>query len=176
MSSPPGMIVNAQGMTAVGIEFSLINETGQAITVTPILVPVLPTPELDTEFVGGSLSVPPTSLPYNSKDVDPNLVQFLYPAPPGVYNAFVQVDGWTYEVGADLIVEAIGAIIGNPFYVPRRSGYHILSDRPAVDPRWGAEPQACSGGPTWHINAHIGAAPIGCVDRLISRVCGGRRF
>ena len=105
MSSPPGMIVNAQGMTAEGIEFSLINETGQAITVTPILVPVPPTPELDTEFVGGSLSVPPTSLPYNSKDVDPNLVQFSYPAPPGVYNAFVQVDGWTYEVGADLVVE-----------------------------------------------------------------------
>ena len=85
MSSPPGMIVNAQGMTAEGIEFSLINETGQAITVTPILVPVAPTPELDTEFVGGSLSVPPTSLPYNSKDVDPKSRAVLVSrAPRGV--------------------------------------------------------------------------------------------
>jgi hypothetical protein len=124
------MIVNAQGITGEGVEFSLINETDQGIVVTLFLVPVPPTPQLVGE-TWPSFTVLPTSLPYNSNDVGPNLAQFLYPAPPGVYNAFVQVDGGLYEVGADVIVRATGDAIANPPNVAP-SGHHIIPDRPDV--------------------------------------------
>jgi hypothetical protein len=131
MSTPPGMNVNAQGITGEGVEFSLMNETDQGIVVTLFLVPVPPTPQLDCE-TWPSFTVPPTSMSYNSNDVDPNLAQFLYPAPQGVYNAFVQVDSGLYEVGAGVIVSSTGGAIANPPYaVP--SGHHILPDRPDVD-------------------------------------------
>ncbi len=131
MSTPPGMLVKAQGITGEGVESALINETGQGIVVTLFLVPVPPTPQLVSE-TWPSFIVPPTALPYNSNDVDPSPVQFMYGAPPGVYNAFVQVDSGLYEVGADVIVSATGALIGNPPYVAP-SGHHILADRPDVD-------------------------------------------
>ncbi|MGA7051259.1 MAG: hypothetical protein WBZ37_08270 [Mycobacterium sp.] len=38
-------------------------------------------------------------MPYNSNDVDPNLAQFLYRAPHGVYNSFVQADSGLRKVG-----------------------------------------------------------------------------
>ena len=38
MSTPPGMIVNAQGITGEGVEFSLINKTDKGIVVTLFLV------------------------------------------------------------------------------------------------------------------------------------------
>jgi len=37
MSTPPGMIVNAQGTAGDGVEFSLINETDQGIVCDPVL-------------------------------------------------------------------------------------------------------------------------------------------
>jgi hypothetical protein len=131
MSTPPGMVVNAKGITGEGVEFSLINETDQGFVVTLFLVPVPPTPQLVNE-TWPSFTVLPTSLPCNTNDVDSNLAQFLYPAPPGVYNAFVQVDGGLYEVGADVVVSATGGVVGNPLYASP-SGHHILPDRPDVD-------------------------------------------
>jgi hypothetical protein len=112
MSTPPGMKVNAQATAGDGVEFSLINESGQGIVVTLFLVPVPPTPQLDGE-TWPSFTVPPASSSGNSNDNhnDSNLTQFLYPAPRGVYNAFVQVDNGLYEVGADLVVSATGALL-----------------------------------------------------------------
>jgi hypothetical protein len=95
MSTPPGMVVNAQGIMGEGVEFSLINETEQGIVLTPFLVPIPPTPQLVRE-TWPSFTALPTSMAYNSNDVDPILAHFLYPASQGVYNAFVQVDsGYT---------------------------------------------------------------------------------
>ncbi|MGO9157652.1 hypothetical protein [Mycobacterium sp.] len=131
MSTPPGMIVNAQGITGEGVEFSLINETDREIVVTLLLVPVPPTPQLVNE-TWPSFTVLPTSLPCNTNGVDPNLVQFLYLTPQGVYNAFVQVDSGLYEVGADVVVNATGRVVGHPLYASP-SGHHILPDRPDVD-------------------------------------------
>ena len=131
MSTPPGMVVNAKGITGEGVEFSLINETDQGFVVTLFLVPVPPTPQLVNE-TWPSFTVLPTSLPCNTNDVDSNLAQFFYPAPPGVYNAFVQVDSGLYEVGADVVVNATGRVVGNPLYASP-SGHHILPDRPDVD-------------------------------------------
>ena len=131
MSTPPGMIVNAQGTAGDGVEFSLINETDQGIVVTLFLVPVPPTPQLDCE-TWPSFAVLPTSMPCNSNDVDPNLAQFLYSAPQGVYDAFVQVGSGLYEVGADVIVSATGGVIENPPYV-EPSCHLILLDRTDVD-------------------------------------------
>jgi hypothetical protein len=114
MSNPPGMKVNAQGTAGDGVEFSLINETGQGIVVTLFLVPVPPTPQLDGE-TWPSFTVPPASrsgkpIATNDTHNDSNLTQFLYPAPRGVYNAFVQVDKGLYEVGAGVVVSATGAL------------------------------------------------------------------
>lgn len=131
MSTPPGMLVKARGITGEGVEFALINETGQGIVVTLFLVPVPPRPQLVGE-TWPSFTVLPTSLRHNSNDGDPDLVQFMYAAPPGVYNAFVQVDSGLYEVGAEIIVRATGALIGNPPYVAPW-GHHILPDCPDVD-------------------------------------------
>jgi hypothetical protein len=131
MSTPPGMIVNAHGIADEGVEFRLINETDQGIVVILFLVPVPPTPPLVRE-TWPSFTVLPTSMAQNSNDVDPVPAQFLYPAPQGVYNAFVQVDSGLYEVGAEVIVSATGGVIANPAYAAP-SGHHILRDRPAVD-------------------------------------------
>jgi hypothetical protein len=131
MSTPPGMKVTAQGISGEGVEFSLINETGQGIVVTLFLVPVPPTPQLDSE-TWPSFTVLPASMPYNSNDGGPNLTQFVYPAPQGVYNAFVQVENGLYEVGADVSVSATGGEIANPLYAGA-SGHHILLDRRDVD-------------------------------------------
>jgi hypothetical protein len=115
MSTPPGMKVNTHGIAGEGVQFNLINETDRGIIVTLFLVPVPPTPQLDGE-TWPSFTVLPTSMPYSSDDGGPNLAQFLYPAPRGVYNAFVQVDGGLYEVGADVSVSATGSGIANPLY------------------------------------------------------------
>jgi hypothetical protein len=115
MSTPPGMKVNAHGTAGEGVQFNLINETDQGIVVTLFLVPVPPTPQLDRE-TWPSFAVLPASMPYNSNDGGPNLAQFLYTAPQGVYNAFVQVDNGLYEVGADVCVGATGGAIANPLY------------------------------------------------------------
>jgi hypothetical protein len=110
MSTPPGMKVNAQGAAGDGVEFSLMNETGQGIVVTLFLVPVPPTPQLDGE-TWPSFTVPPSSIPGNPDDNQHNLTQFLYPAPRGIYNAFVQVDSGLYEVGADVVVSTTDALL-----------------------------------------------------------------
>jgi len=115
MSTPPGMKVSAHGIAGEGVQFNLINETDQGIIVTLFLVPVPPTPQLHREK-WPSFTVLPTSMPYRSADGGPNLAQFLYPAPRGVYNAFVQVDSGLYEVGADVSVSATGSGIANPLY------------------------------------------------------------
>jgi hypothetical protein len=127
MSTPPGMNVNAQGITGEGVEFSLINETGQEIVVTLFLVPVPPTPQLDSE-TWPSFTVLPTSMTYHSNEGGPNLAQFLYPAAQGVYNAFVQVGSGLYEVGAEVSVDATGGEIANPLYAAT-PGHHIPLDR-----------------------------------------------
>ena len=98
---------------------------------TLFLVPVPPTPQLDCE-TWPSFAVLPTSMTYNSNDVDSNPTRFLYPAPQGVYNAFVQVDTGLYEVGADVCVSSTGGAVENPLYVGV-SGHHRLLDRPDVD-------------------------------------------
>jgi hypothetical protein len=115
MSTPPGMIVKAQGVAGDGVEFSLINETDQGIVVTLFLVHVPPTPQLDCE-TWPSFTVLPASMPHNSNERGPNFAQFLYPAPQGVYNAFVQVDAGLYEVGADVGVSSTGGAIANPLF------------------------------------------------------------
>jgi hypothetical protein len=112
--------VNAYGIAGEGVQFDLINETDQGIVVTLFLVPVPPTPQLDGE-TWPSFTVVPTSTPYSSADGGPDLAQFLYPAPRGVYNAFVQVDGGLYEVGAAVSVSATGSGIANPLY----AGAHV---------------------------------------------------
>ena len=71
-------------------------------------------------------------MPYNPNNFDPNLAQFLYSAPQGVYNAFVRVDSGLYEVGAEVIVSATGGVTANPACVAP-SGRHLFPDRPDVD-------------------------------------------
>ena len=71
-------------------------------------------------------------MPYNPYNFDPNLAQFLYSAPQGVYNAFVQVDSGLYEVGAEVIVSATGGVTATPACVAP-SGRHLFPDRPDVD-------------------------------------------